>query len=127
MLIQIEKNNPDIKTHLINKSEGNNLELDIRILLYRSICELITNCVKHANCTSITITLWSYNHRCFAEVMDNGIGFEYKKIDLKDMTDSGFGLFSIKERIDYSYGEMKIETALGQGTKITLTLPQTIS
>ena len=56
-------------------------------------------------------------------VEDDGRGFDASKIDEYDQNDSGFGLFSIRERMmDYG-GYLKVDSQPGSGCRTTLVLP----
>ena len=59
-------------------------------------------------------------------VMDDGSGFEFSDLDrleIATVTASGFGLFSIRERVRSVDGAMVIETSPGQGTSVHLDFP----
>lgn len=95
------------------------LDNDVKILLYRSVNELLTNIIKHAKATRVKIELLTENKHFILIVEDNGKGF---KVDLMDF-DHGFGLLSIRERIEYFEGKIDISSAKGKGTRIELRVP----
>ena len=55
------------------------------------------------------------------EVADNGVGFDPSATDMSGR-DGHLGLASINERIGYSEGTSSIESKVGEGTRITVTL-----
>jgi len=70
------------------------------ILIYRSINELLTNVVKHADASSVEIGIEiSKNQLCFF-IKDNGKGFNTEILNKHSLRGKGFGLFSIKERLE---------------------------
>jgi signal transduction histidine kinase len=57
------------------------------------------------------------------EFKDDGKGFDSSEV-FKIMDNlSGFGLFNIRERLDYMGGEFYLESVIGKGTKIILKAP----
>jgi len=55
-------------------------------------------------------------------VNDNGVGFKKEKLK-KEHKFEGFGLISIKERLESFNGRMKIESEPGRGTTTTIEIP----
>jgi two-component system sensor histidine kinase DegS len=51
------------------------------------------------------------------ELSDDGIGFD------PAITRAGFGLLGMRERVQLLNGQFKIESAVGQGTSIHITIP----
>jgi signal transduction histidine kinase len=94
----------------------------IAVLLYRSVRELLHNVIKHSKATAVKILFATRNDHMVTEVEDNGFGFIPDQID--DINQGNrFGLFSIRERLTYLGGEMRIESAPGRGTKVLLFVP----
>lgn len=93
---------------------------DKQLLLFKCIRELMYNALKHAEATSIKISLSSDTTHIRAVIEDNGIGFQEKQ---EPETNGSFGLFSIKERLRNIGGSMSIASAPNQGTTITLLFP----
>jgi hypothetical protein len=56
-------------------------------------------------------------------VEDNGVGFAPDKLGASSGKMEGFGLFSIRERLNYFNGSMEIESTPGEVTRVILTLP----
>jgi PAS domain S-box-containing protein len=91
-----------------------------RIILFRSIRELLINAAKHAGVRRVHLRLQREEDQLNASVEDDGIGMES---DLA--ANHGSGLFSIHERLCHVGGSMRIESAPGRGTKIRLCAPLT--
>lgn len=106
----------------VYKSEESSIELenDIKVLLFRIVCELLNNCIKHANADLIKIEVQKNKKNIRILVLDNGKGFDVEST-YSEM--GGFGLFSINERIDALMGSLDIESSPGQGTKVSVTIP----
>jgi signal transduction histidine kinase len=56
------------------------------------------------------------------EVIDTGVGFEWQ-LSLFETPQQGFGLWSVAERIREAEGEMTVDTAPGQGCKVSVVFP----
>ena len=95
---------------------------NVKILLYRSICELLTNTIKHAKASSIEIEITKASKEIYITVADNGKGFINKPLSNSNKL-SGFGLFSINERLESINGSISIESEIKKGTKVTLIIP----
>jgi PAS domain S-box-containing protein len=96
----------------------------VKILLYRSVRELLINTAKHANAESVQIIINRAGDNIEIILEDNGIGFDTSNLDwTKSTRTSGFGLFSISERLGQMGGRLEINSRKGKGTKITLWAP----
>lgn len=98
------------------------LKTDMKILIFRMICELLNNTIKHAGANLITVEIRKNAQNITVKVIDNGKGFDLKQGKaLSEL--GGFGLFSINERLDALQGSMEIDSEPTKGTRITLTVP----
>lgn len=86
--------------------------------VYRAIQEAINNSIKYANATEIRIDVKSIYSEISIVVSDNGIGFEESEVLL------GNGLQNIKKRIKDIGGNFSLESQVGKGTTIALTVPK---
>ena len=98
------------------------LSKEVRYLLYRCIRELLLNIVKHASATQVILNISEKEKVLCISVEDNGIGFNYDPNE-KGSATAGFGLFSIRERIQNIGGTLDIETNKGRGSKIQINSP----
>ncbi len=96
------------------------LEDDIRVLLFRSVRELLINVVKHAQAKKVKVSIRKVGSEMRVSVEDDGWGFDPKKAAATAVRKGGFGLFSIRERLEQLGGHLEIESAPGCGTKATL-------
>ncbi|HEU5201260.1 MAG TPA: PAS domain S-box protein [Nitrospira sp.] len=100
---------------------------DQALLLFQSIRELLFNCVKHAETHEATITLEQVDGSLYIQIADQGAGFDPLASKNKYSPASGFGLFSIHERMLSLGGRFELESSPGHGTTATLVLPLTDS
>jgi signal transduction histidine kinase len=92
------------------------------LLLFHSVRELLLNVAKHAGTHYALLTLDVEDHVLRIGVEDRGKGFNTNRLE---PTQPGhqFGLFSVKERMEELGGWLRVESAPGQGTTVTLGLP----
>lgn len=97
---------------------------DVRVLLFECVRELLFNAVKHAKATRVRIVMtveagpWIQ-----IELVDDGVGFDPRKVVKSGGEVLGLGLFSIRERLHLLGGEMRIDSAPGQGARFVLRAP----
>lgn len=91
---------------------------DVEVILYRVICELINNSLKHSGCSNITLSLLLGNETLRLNYTDNGRGFQPKAV-----MDCGMGLSNIVSRIDSLNGEFDIQSDKGQGVQVIVKIP----
>jgi PAS domain S-box-containing protein len=103
-----------------NSEEPKPLTTPVKILLYRSIREMLINIAKHANAKLVMVALVRDNSDIQVTVEDNGKGFDASVLSEKP---KGLGLFSVRERLRHIGGKLEIESKRGKGTHITLTAP----
>jgi signal transduction histidine kinase len=109
--------------HFEDDGQTRSLDKEINILLFNAVRELLTNVAKHARADNVKISLQSDQAGVRICVEDNGIGFNAPETGLPASKSNSFGLFSIKERLNYVSGKLDIKTAPGKGTRITLHIP----
>jgi len=97
------------------------LDNDIRIFLFKAVKELLVNVIKHADATKVKVSLAKNQGNIVVCVEDDGVGFSVNKKPKDKMT--GFGLFSIRDRMDYLGGCFEIKSRHGSGTKAVITIP----
>jgi two-component sensor histidine kinase len=87
--------------------------------LLRIAQEAIHNAVRHANPTLIVVTLRWDASNLVLQVKDNGSGISAARSE----TSAGFGMGNMRERASVIDGRLEIQTAAGNGTTITVTVP----
>ncbi|MEO6527945.1 MAG: GAF domain-containing sensor histidine kinase, partial [Gemmatimonadaceae bacterium] len=90
----------------------------LEIGLYRIVCEAMTNAMRHAGATTISVHVDRRGKRVKARVTDDGAGFE-----LDAVPQTRFGLLGMNERARLLGGALRIESAPGSGTTIEATIP----
>jgi PAS domain S-box-containing protein len=99
------------------------LSQDIKIVLFRSVRELLINIVKHAGARKVKITIRVFKKNLRIRVTDDGIGFSPETKATRTYKDQQFGLFNITERIRHLGGGLEVDSQRGKGTMVTLVAP----
>jgi PAS domain S-box-containing protein len=99
------------------------LDNESRVLLFRAVRELLFNVLKHAQTSRAVVYLRGEGDHLQVIVEDNGVGFAPDKLAAASGKIEGFGLFSIRERLNYFGGRMEIESNPGVVTRVILTMP----
>jgi signal transduction histidine kinase len=87
--------------------------------LLRIAQEAISNAVRHAKPTVVSVTLRSEPPNLILKVKDNGSGISSASLEKSE----GFGLSNMRTRASQIGGKLDIQTAAGHGTSIVLTVP----
>jgi signal transduction histidine kinase len=93
------------------------LDLTLETYIFRIVQELINNCMKHANATSVQINIIK-NKKIIIEVIDNGQGFSVKTTGKP----KGTGFSSIRNRISVYNGSFHVDSEPGKGTRVKVVL-----
>jgi signal transduction histidine kinase len=117
----------------VNKiSTAGSLKVDLQIIglterlnsstetvLYRVLQECVSNIVKHAQASYISIQLVKHNNHLNMIIEDNGKGFDTKKINSFE----GIGFKNIISRVQFLNGCVDFDSTIGSGTTINIEIP----
>jgi signal transduction histidine kinase len=90
----------------------------IEIGLYRICQELVSNIIKHASASKVSVQLFKNAHLLILLVEDNGIGMNFE-LDKRE----GIGLLNISSRVETIHGEFNLEPSPISGTLATIRIP----
>ena len=121
-LVEHQNMRSGIHMSFAGRSEPAGLAEAERILCYRSVRELLRNTVKHSGARSVVVTARVRADVYEIEVLDDGRGFDVERA-LSHVEGTGFGLFSIRERLFHLGGQLLIRSATGSGSRLTMRLP----
>jgi signal transduction histidine kinase len=103
----------------VNVEGSDKLSLETRETLFRIAQEALANIARHSSASRAEISLEYGTDIVTLSISDNGCGFDARA------QHEGIGLKSMKERTEVSGGSFMLESVLGQGTKVVVTLPKT--
>ncbi|WP_163711450.1 sensor histidine kinase [Mangrovibacterium lignilyticum] len=104
-----------LKSNLGSERFDNNIE----VVLYRVVCELINNTIKHAKAKKIEISLTKEEKNLTIVYQDNGKGFHKERL-LDRPSNSGMGFSNIFSRINSLKGEIHVDSQPGKGTHVLI-------
>jgi len=116
-----EKNG--ITTEFYDDGQHKPLDDSVRVLLFQATRELLFNIAKHSRARSSKVSIQKEGGNIRVQVEDDGVGFDAQGTNAEESKISGFGLFSIRERLSYIGGRLEINTVPGQGTRVDLFTP----
>ncbi|MDL1966202.1 MAG: PAS domain-containing sensor histidine kinase [Candidatus Desulfofervidus auxilii] len=95
------------------------LDKEFSIALFRVLQEALTNVARHSGASNVNVVINKIGCKLVMRITDNGIGISQEKIsDSKSL-----GIISIKERISYLGGSVKIYGKENSGTTVLVTIP----
>jgi signal transduction histidine kinase len=104
---------------LVSDLKDERFDPNVEVVLYRVICELINNTIKHAQARKIDIDVTKDGDFLNIRYADNGKGFDVSKV-IEQPASSGMGFSNIYSRINSLKGEIKIESEHKKGTLVTI-------
>ncbi|MEI6276104.1 MAG: histidine kinase [Prolixibacteraceae bacterium] len=96
-------------------------ENDLEVVIYRVICELIHNTIKHARASNAEVTLFSAGKYLHCTYHDNGIGFNQTQHSKIHQT--GTGITNIFSRITSLNGTFEHNSQVGKGIAASFSIP----
>lgn len=91
---------------------------EIELTILRGVQEALTNIRRHSGARTAAVTLSYMEDVLVLDVQDDGKGFVPGSV-----TGAGYGLTGMRERTENLGGTFSIESALGEGTTISISLP----
>lgn len=94
---------------------------DAEIAVYRIVQEVLTNVLRHAGARRVTLLARALDRDLVIEIEDDGCGMQVPP------TPTSFGLLGMHERAHAIGGELAIESTPGQGTAVSLRMPEVLA
>jgi PAS domain S-box-containing protein len=115
----------DIKCHFQSAVSDIQLDDQVKIVLFRAVKEALVNVIKHAEAQNLWVEINKVDNEVKVKISDDGIGFRPKKnITFYSESDSkSFGLFNIREKLEFFGGKLVVNSKPNQGTFVVLTAP----
>lgn len=95
----------------------NGIGEELSLAVYRMVQELTGNIIKYSSASSAVVKLELMRQSVVLSVADNGVGFDPRQAT------KGIGLQLVKNRIEELKGSFQLDTAIGNGCRITITFP----
>jgi signal transduction histidine kinase len=105
-----------LRSHISNRKFSQGTEL----LVFRICSELINNTLKHANATTAILEIDASRKGLKLSYSDNGEGFVYNLDEIKERKS---GINNIIQRVESMNGQWSLNTSVGLGLQVYITLP----
>jgi two-component system sensor histidine kinase UhpB len=112
-----------IKVGFQTAIEAMRLPLHLETMLFRIAQEAISNILRHAGASHVSIRLWIANQNIWLEIEDDGRGFDMEQTARDALDHQQLGLLGIRERVSLVGGEVKIDSKEGSGTCLQVHVP----
>ena len=91
--------------------------------IYYLIREALTNIGKHAQASSINISMFTFEDQLHISISDDGVGMNIQNNTSIMTTGYQQGLIGIRERVTLLNGQFTIESSEGRGTRMDVDIP----
>lgn len=117
LLLDVLKESTLIRPTLNYDADDNIIDDELKLNIYRIIQEQISNVIKYSAAKNIIISIKTNDEGLHIVFSDDGKGFDTSK------QRKGIGINNMLNRVESFNGEMKIDTAPGEGTTTTIKIP----
>jgi two-component system sensor histidine kinase DegS len=113
-----------IKVQVETTKINADVEKIIEIAIFRLTQEIFNNIEHHSKATSVFLNLSFGTKYLKLEIKDNGVGFDFDQtLETARLEQTSFGLVGIVERVDQLHGTIAYDSKVGNGTRVTVTIP----
>jgi signal transduction histidine kinase len=117
-LVETFREQTQIRVDLEANLGEERLPSEVETALYRIVQEALSNVVKHAGASRISILLTRKDRSVAAVIEDDGLGF-----DPASVSEEGLGLVGMRERVGLVGGRLQIESGAGAGATLVAEVP----
>ena len=98
---------------------SDNVEPELATAAFRIFQEALTNVVRHADATLVTVRIAVTRGKLVLQIRDNGVGMAIRSLEAKE----SLGLLGMRERARSAGGELRIKSRPDLGTTVSVSLP----
>jgi signal transduction histidine kinase len=98
------------------------LPQNVETALFRVAQEALTNAARHSRGNHVTLSLEATSEEVSMVIADNGQGFDPRAFRQPSERAPGWGLLGMRERAEAMGGHLRVESGIGQGTRIIVDL-----
>jgi len=117
-LVQTFSEATSIRVDLEAQLGEERLPAEVETTLYRIVQEALTNIVKHAEASRVSILLVRRSGSAAVVIEDDGQGF-----DPAELREGGMGIIGMRERVELHEGRLTVESAPGSGATLAAEVP----
>jgi signal transduction histidine kinase len=111
---------PNIENPSINLDtniDDRRFSYNVEVVLYRVICELISNSLKHSGAMNVYISLMYDDQSIALDYLDDGVGFDS---EIMELSEKGMGFSNIRSRIKSLNGTFDIYSMPNEGVRVNV-------
>jgi signal transduction histidine kinase len=114
-----------VRVRVTITGQATSLRPEIEVTLLRAAQEALANIRKHAQASSVVLTLSYMEDIVALDIQDDGIGFDPHDLPARLLgeTSGRLGLKALRERVEQLEGTFTLESTPGLGTTIAVALP----
>ncbi|MGE5250130.1 MAG: histidine kinase [Bacteroidota bacterium] len=124
MLVRETMQNQDLDAEFRVQGEERRLPREVELALYRIAQEGLSNVVRHSHGQRATLELDFKGREVLLELKDDGVGFQMPRSPTDFAPNGHFGLLGIRERADLIGGRLEVQSAPGQGTRLSIRIKE---
>jgi len=109
----------EVRTGVLDKK----LDPMIKTECFRVAQEALTNIVRHAKASVVSVELRNENGLLHLRVRDDGVGFDVNSVREQAVRGASLGVLSMEERAALAGGGLEFKSAPGQGTEVHAWFP----
>jgi len=113
----------NMSIHLQIEGLEESLPPRVKDIVFAIVREAINNIKKHARANNVWLTAIRRERELLTTIQDDGQGFNLEEVEISYATRGSIGLLNLYERAEMLGGRISIESALGRGTTVSLTVP----
>lgn len=119
--VSLINNTGEIQISLAEETDMEEINLPEKtsLALFRVLTQLVSNTLKHANATEISIIFNLVDDRLKIHYSDNGKGFNIQILEQR----SGIGMQNIESRLQMINADYHIDTEEGKGFAVSISTP----
>lgn len=124
---EFQDQHPEYKIELDLMEDSKNLPENVRLALFRIFQVSITNVLRHAEASTARVRFAFDAEEVVLEIVDDGKGFKLPKRWINFAREGHLGLVGAFERAEAMGGELTVESAPGEGTRVRVRVPRETS
>lgn len=112
-----------LNMRLVGGEYGDLLDEQAQSVVFSIVEEALGNARKYSEADLIEVRMWQEDNLFVVRVQDDGIGFDTEDVNRDYSSRGSLGMVNMRERAERIDGSLRVESAPGQGTSVTLVVP----